>query len=127
MTNEEIRRHNRAIIEKYMAMVGQDRENRWQMFTDDATTGLQYTATGESLVISGIDNIRQVTTSTARISLTGALQTSRFSAPTTPTVFWLNAMAKEPPMFPADPSITRTTMFISSCFVTGKSACTASL
>ena len=59
MTNDEIRQQNRAIVEKYMAMVGQERENRWQMFTDDATTGLQYTATGESLVISGIDNIRQ--------------------------------------------------------------------
>lgn len=59
MTNDEIRSRNRAVVEKYMAMVGQDRENRWMMFTDDATTGLQYTATGEPMVISGIDNIRQ--------------------------------------------------------------------
>lgn len=32
MTNDEIRQQNRAIVEKYMAMVGQERENRWQMF-----------------------------------------------------------------------------------------------
>lgn len=59
MTNDEIRSQNRAIVEKYMAMVGPERGNRWMLFTDDATTGLQYTAEGKPMVISGIDNIRQ--------------------------------------------------------------------
>lgn len=59
MTNEEIRARNIEIVKKYMALVGEERAQRWQMFTDDATTGLAYTATGEEMVVSGIDNIRQ--------------------------------------------------------------------
>lgn len=59
MTEQEIRARNRAVVEKYMAAVGQEREHRWKLFTDDATTGLQYTATGEPMIVSGIDNIRK--------------------------------------------------------------------
>ena len=59
MTNEEIRSRNRAVVEAYMALKGEARAERWKMFTDDATTGLQYTAAGTPMVVSGIDNIRK--------------------------------------------------------------------
>ncbi len=126
ITSEEIRRHNRTIVEKYMTMVGQERENRWKTFTDDATTDLQYTATGESLVISGIDNIRQGDKFNCKNSPNCGFTNIEIFCSDNPHSFPLNAMAKEPPMFPAGLSITRTTMFISFCSVTGKSVCTAS-
>ena len=59
MTKDEIRAHNRAVVEAYMAMQGEERSQRWKLFTDDATTGLQYTADGTPMIVEGIENIRQ--------------------------------------------------------------------
>lgn len=59
MTNQKILDRNLEVIRRYMTMKGQERAERWKMFTDDATTGLQYTADGKGMTISGIDNIRQ--------------------------------------------------------------------
>ncbi len=58
MTNEEIRQQNVKVIRTYMSAKGQDRLERWRLFADDATTGLQYTADGKPMIVSGIDNIR---------------------------------------------------------------------
>ena len=43
MTNQEILDRNLEVIRRYMTLKGQERAERWRMFTDDATTGLQYT------------------------------------------------------------------------------------
>ena len=59
MTNEEIRRQNVETVRKYMSLKGAERAERWRMFTEDATTGLQYTAAGTEMVVEGIENIRQ--------------------------------------------------------------------
>ena len=59
MTDDEIRTRNRAVVDAYMALKGEQRAERWKMFTDDATTGLQYSASGEPMIVEGIDNIRQ--------------------------------------------------------------------
>ena len=94
ITSEEIRCHNRTIVEKYMTMVGQERENRWKIFTDDAATGLQYTATGESLVISGIDNIRQGDKFNCKNSPNCGFTNIEIFCSDAPHSFPLNAMAK---------------------------------
>ena len=59
MTNEEIRAKNTAVVEAYMALKGAARAERWKMFTDDATSGLQYSATGQPMIVQGIDSIRR--------------------------------------------------------------------
>lgn len=59
MTNEEIRAKNKAMVDEYMALKGEQRAERWKMFTDDATTGLQYSASGEPMIVEGIENIRK--------------------------------------------------------------------
>lgn len=59
MTNREILEQNLAVVKQYMSMKGAERAERWRLFTDDATTGLQYTADGGEMVVTGIDNIRQ--------------------------------------------------------------------
>lgn len=59
MRNEEIRARNTAVVEAYMALKGAARAERWKMFTDDATSGLQYSATGQPMIVQGIDSIRR--------------------------------------------------------------------
>ncbi len=59
MNHDEIRKKNRAIIEFYLNLSGDERSERWKLFSDDATTGLQYSATGNPLVIEGIENIKK--------------------------------------------------------------------
>lgn len=59
MTYDEKLKANLEVIMKYMTAKGQDRADRWKLFCDNATTGLQYTASGKPAVTEGIDAIRE--------------------------------------------------------------------
>ncbi|MDC9595360.1 PhzA/PhzB family protein [Xenorhabdus anantnagensis] len=49
--DNEVRQHNRLIVEKYMNTKGQDRLKRHELFTEDGCGGLWTTDTGEAIMI----------------------------------------------------------------------------
>ncbi|OTA18553.1 phenazine biosynthesis protein PhzB [Xenorhabdus vietnamensis] len=48
--DNEVRQHNRLIVEKYMNTKGQDRLKRHELFTEDGCGGLWTTDTGEPIM-----------------------------------------------------------------------------
>ncbi|MBF6355862.1 PhzA/PhzB family protein [Nocardia higoensis] len=56
-TDDEVRRHNRAIVETYMATRGEDRLRRHLLFTEDGVGGLWTNDTGQPIAISGRDRL----------------------------------------------------------------------
>lgn len=55
----ELRRNNRAIVERYMNTKGQDRLRRHELFTEDGCGGLWTTDTGAPIVIKGRDRLAE--------------------------------------------------------------------
>ncbi|MCX4585893.1 PhzA/PhzB family protein [Streptomyces sp. NBC_01481] len=55
----ELRRTNRATVEKYMHTTGPDRLRRHELFTADGSGGLWTTDNGEPIVISGRDRLAE--------------------------------------------------------------------
>ena len=55
--DDEVRRHNRAIVETYMTTRGEDRLRRHLLFTEDGVGGLWTNDTGQPIVISGRDRL----------------------------------------------------------------------
>jgi phenazine biosynthesis protein len=53
MTEDELRRHNRAIVEDYMSRRGERRLDRYTLFTVDGAGGLWTNDTGEPIVPPG--------------------------------------------------------------------------
>ena len=56
-TDDEVRRHNRAIVENYMTTRGEDRLRRHLLFTEDGVGGLWTNDTGQPIAISGRDRL----------------------------------------------------------------------
>jgi len=57
VTDLDLRRRNRSVVEKYLAARGADRLERHHLFTDDGSGGLWTTETGEPIVIRGKDRL----------------------------------------------------------------------
>ncbi|GAA0415092.1 PhzA/PhzB family protein [Streptomyces luteireticuli] len=57
--NAELRRINRATVEKYMNTKGQDRLKRHELFTEDGSGGLWTTDTGAPIAINGRDRLAE--------------------------------------------------------------------
>ncbi|WP_028646607.1 PhzA/PhzB family protein [Nocardiopsis sp. CNT312] len=55
----ETRRRNRAVVERYMDCKGQDRLERHLLFTEDGVGGLWTNDTGEPIVIRGRDRLAE--------------------------------------------------------------------
>jgi hypothetical protein len=55
--DDEVRQHNRAIVETYLATRGEDRLRRHLLFTEDGVGGLWTNDTGQPIVISGRDRL----------------------------------------------------------------------
>ncbi|REF00819.1 PhzA/PhzB family protein [Thermomonospora umbrina] len=55
----ELRRRNRATVEKYMHTRGPDRLRRHELFTEDGSGGLWTTDTGAPIVIRGRDRLAE--------------------------------------------------------------------
>ncbi|TDC98384.1 PhzA/PhzB family protein [Actinomadura sp. 7K507] len=55
----DLRRQNRATVEKYMNTRGQDRLRRHLLFTEDGVGGLWTNDTGRPIVISGRDRLAE--------------------------------------------------------------------
>ncbi|MFJ8476067.1 PhzA/PhzB family protein [Kitasatospora sp. NPDC094011] len=55
----ELRRTNRAVVERYMATKGQDRLQRHTLFTEDGVGGLWTTDTGAPIAINGRDRLAE--------------------------------------------------------------------
>jgi hypothetical protein len=58
MTEDELRRQNRAIVEDYMGRRGERRLDRYTLFTVDGAGGLWTNDTGEPLVSRGLEKLR---------------------------------------------------------------------
>ncbi len=56
-TDDEVRRHNRAVVETYMTTRGVDRLRRHLLFTEDGVGGLWTNDTGQPITISGRDRL----------------------------------------------------------------------
>lgn len=56
----ELRRLNRATVEKYMEFIeGEKRLQRHELFTEDGSAGLWTTDTGEPIVMTGIERLKE--------------------------------------------------------------------
>lgn len=55
----ELRRKNRATVERYMQTKGQDRLKRHELFTEDGSGGLWTTDTGSPMVTRGRDRLAE--------------------------------------------------------------------
>ncbi|MBT2490562.1 PhzA/PhzB family protein [Streptomyces sp. ISL-96] len=53
----ELRAHNRAIVERYMTTLGEDRLKRHLLFTEDGIGGLWTSDSGEPIVTRGRDRL----------------------------------------------------------------------
>ncbi len=58
MTEDELRRDNRAIVEDYMSRRGERRLDRYTLFTVDGAGGLWTNDTGEPIVCRGHESLR---------------------------------------------------------------------
>lgn len=58
MTEEELRRHNRAIVEDYMSRRGEGRLDRYTLFTEDGAGGLWTNDTGEPIISGGREKLK---------------------------------------------------------------------
>lgn len=58
MTDEELRRHNRAIVEDYMSRRGQRRLDRYMLFAEDGASGLWTNDTGEPIASRGLAKLK---------------------------------------------------------------------
>jgi phenazine biosynthesis protein len=59
LADDEVRRHNRAIVETYMNTRGEDRLRRHLLFTEDGVAGLWTNDTGQPIMTSGRDRLRE--------------------------------------------------------------------
>lgn len=57
---EDLRRKNYATVEKYVSTKGQDRANRWMLYTEDCNTGLGYTPDCGQICNNGIENQKRM-------------------------------------------------------------------
>jgi hypothetical protein len=57
--DDEVRRHNRAIVETYMTIRGEDRLRRHLLFTEDGAGGLWTNDTCRPIEISGRDRLEE--------------------------------------------------------------------
>lgn len=57
--DDEVRLHNRGIVEAYMAARGEDRLRRHLLFTEDGVGGLWTNDTGQPIAIRGRDRLGQ--------------------------------------------------------------------
>ena len=67
MTDQELRAKNLETVKRYMTMRDAARVDRWTLFAEDGSSGLQYTATGKPSVVEGRENIRASQERTAGI------------------------------------------------------------
>ena len=125
-TDDEVRRHNRAIVENYMTTRGEDRLRRHLLFTEDGVGGLgPTTPASRSRSAAGT---AWVSTASGRSSafLTGSGPTSRYSTPRTRTGSGSSVTAKARSCSRATRSATTaTTSCTLSCSRTGRSSSSA--
>jgi phenazine biosynthesis protein len=99
----ELRRRNRATVEKYMNTRGQDRLNRHLLFTEDGAGGLWTTDTGEPIIIRGRDRLGEHGVWSRRCFPDWVWTNIQIFETQDPNVFWVECDGEGEIRFPSYP------------------------
>jgi hypothetical protein len=100
---EEIRKHNREIVEQYMNCRGRGRLQRHLLFTEDGSGGLWTTETGKPIIIKGRDRLGEHGTWSLKCFPDWIWTNIEIYETQDPNRFWVECDGKGKILFPGYP------------------------